>query len=184
MNEAQHFARFKRRHRMSVAHIEKPRLTAPPNGKDSEEKMQGIFDAEHLPDKLPWWIRVRESVRRAVLGSAQPEILDVAGRTVSGLVVPYWAAGVILAAILSGFGFMYKSMDSRIDAKDAAYQSQRDMLIEIKTELRMAKEHDLEYRNEFKTKQNVQQLQIDQLNVMKALLNPQQLQVIEQKRSN
>lgn len=177
MHEHDRFTRFRGLHRQSrmqvVRDIERPSQT---NGHGAAKKLQ---DSLHLPVKLPFWTRVRESVRRAFFGVAQPEILNVAGRTVSGLVVPYWAAGVVLAAVLSGFGFMYKSMDSRIDAKDEAYQAQRDMLIEIRTELRLSKEHDLEYRNEFKTTQKVQQLQIDQLNIMKALLNPQQQQTIE-----
>lgn len=90
------------------------------------------------------------------------EVLDVAGRAVKGLVVPHWAAGVLLAAMISiGWATYSKIAD------------QRDMLIEMKTELRLAKEHELEYRNEFKTKLSVQQLQIDQLNLMKATLMPQ-----------
>lgn len=90
----------------------------------------------------------------------------MAGREVKGFVIPHWAAGVLLAAILGGMGYMYQSFS-------AEQQMQREMLIEMKTELRLAKEHELEYRNEFKTKLNVQQLQIDQLNLMKAVLLPQ-----------
>lgn len=99
-----------------------------------------------------------ESIKRLL---PQPEVLDVAGRAVKGLVVPHWAAGVLLAAIISVGWTTYSKI-----------ADQRDMLIEMKTELKLAKEHELEYRNEFKTKLNVQQLQIDQLNLMKAVLMP------------
>lgn len=90
------------------------------------------------------------------------ENLTVAGREVKGLVVPHWAAGVLLAALISIGWTTYSKV-----------AEQRDMLIEMKTELKLAKEHELEYRNEFKTKLNVQQLQIEQLNLMKAVLLPQ-----------
>lgn len=92
----------------------------------------------------------------------KPENLTVAGREVKGLVVPHWAAGVLLAALISIGWTTYSKV-----------AEQRDMLIEMKTELKLAKEHELEYRNEFKTKLNVQQLQIEQLNLMKAVLLPQ-----------
>ena len=99
----------------------------------------------------------------------------VNGRQVSGFVVPHWAAGVILAAIISGMGFMY----SRIS-------DQRDMLIEMKTELRLAKEHDTEARLEFKNKLELQQVYINdlskQVNGMKTMLTPQQARALDRTR--
>ncbi len=101
-----------------------------------------------------------------------PEVLDVAGRQVSGFVVPTWAAGVILAALLGSVGFLYNRIGD-----------QRDMLIEMKTELRLSKEHDLEYRGEFKNTLNVQKVYIDNLKselvTVKTLLSPQQLRTID-----
>lgn len=94
------------------------------------------------------------------------------GRAVKGFVIPHWAAGVLLAAILSGMAFMYSRMEA-----------QRDVLIKLETLLGERDRHELEYRNEFKTKLNVQQLQIDQSNkelaIIKTLLTPQQVRVIE-----
>lgn len=103
------------------------------------------------------------------------EKLLVNGRQITGFVIPHWAAGVLLAAVLSGMGFMYSKISD-----------QRDMLIEMKTELRLAKEHDNEYRDEFKTRINVQSLQIDVLNkdlaAIRVILTPQQLRMLERSR--
>lgn len=100
------------------------------------------------------------------------EVLDVAGRPVKGFVIPHWAAGVLLAAILGSMGVMYNQISS-----------QRDMLIRLDTQLQERDKHELEYRNEFKVKTNVQQLQIDnmttQLAAIKSMLSPQQIQAIE-----
>lgn len=101
-----------------------------------------------------------------------PEKLDVAGREVKGFIVPHWAAGVILAAILSIGWAVYGQVSA-----------QRDMLIRLDTQLQERDKHELEYRNEFKVKTNVQQLQIDnmttQLAAVKAMLSPEQVRSIE-----
>lgn len=122
-----------------------------------------VFDAPQVAQHVTLWEQIR---------STFTEELEVAGRTVTGFVVPHWAAGVLLATILGAFGFMYSRLSD-----------QRDMLIEMKTELRLAKEHESEYRQEFKTKLNVQQLQIDlqakELVAVKTVLTPQQLKTAE-----
>lgn len=71
------------------------------------------------------------------------------GRTIEkGWVVPQPLGIALIVLILSGVIGIYWHMDGRINAKDEAYQAQRDMLIEIKTELKIQKEHELEYRQE------------------------------------
>lgn len=148
----EHF-RSSHRHGMSVSKIDETRFTKHEgNGSSAARTLQ---EALHLP-------RERTFLEKLF----KPENLTVAGREVKGFVIPHWAAGVLLAAILGGMGYMYRSFSGE-------QQVQREMLIEMKTELRLAKEHELEYRNEFKTKLNVQQLQIEQLNLMKAILLPQ-----------
>lgn len=65
----------------------------------------------------------------------------MAGREVKGFVVPQWAAGVLLAAIVGAFGFMYTQN-----------QSQREMLIRLDQRLSDKQDHDQEYRQEMKNK--------------------------------
>lgn len=128
------------------------------NGKLQEVKHEPVVEQSV-------WERLRSIL-------PQSEVLEVTGRAVKGFVIPHWAAGVLLAAILSGMAFMYSRMEA-----------QRDVLIKLETLLGERDRHELEYRNEFKTKLNVQQLQIDQSNkelaIIKTLLTPQQVRVIE-----
>lgn len=81
-----------------------------------------------------------------------PEDLIVAGREVKGFIVPHWAAGVILAAMLSIGWAVYNQISS-----------QRDMLIEIKTELRIYKEHDAEFKRKQIENHELQDLKIQDL---------------------
>lgn len=96
----------------------------------------------------------------------------VAAREVKGFIVPHWAAGVLLASILGVLGFMYNQISG-----------QRDLLIRLETRLEERDKHELEYRAEFKTKLNVQQLQIDQslkeMAVIKTVLSADQIRAIE-----
>lgn len=59
------------------------------------------------------------------------EILDVAGRVVKGFVVPHWAAGVLLAAILAAGGAMYRSMSGQIADQGKVINSQNELLIRL-----------------------------------------------------
>lgn len=61
----------------------------------------------------------------------------MAGREVKGFVVPGWAAGVILAAIVTAFGFMYSQN-----------QSQREMLIRLDERLMERNDRDRERKEE------------------------------------
>lgn len=101
-----------------------------------------------------------------------PEVLEVSGRPVNGFVVPTWAAGVILSAILGSVAFLYTQIGN-----------QRDMLIRLDTQLQERDKHELEYREEFKTKTNIQALQIEnmssELRAIRAVLTPQQLKAIQ-----
>lgn len=119
---------------MAVAQIDKTRFTKHNgNGSSAARTLQ---EALHLP-KESWWAK----------NFKWEKDLTVAGRTVEkGWVIPQQLGIALIILILSGLAGLYWTMDSRIDAKDAAYQQQRDMLIEIKTELKLAKEHEVEAR--------------------------------------
>lgn len=73
------------------------------------------------------------------------------GRVIEkGFVVTPAMGLTICLALASALGFGYNRLSGQIEAKDTAYQEQRDMLIEIRTELRMTKQHDAEAREELK----------------------------------
>lgn len=74
----------------------------------------------------------------------------VAGREVKGFVVPGWAAGVILAAMISAFGFMYLQN-----------QSQKEMLIRLDERLIERNDRDRERKEELEKRlQNMDAVQI------------------------
>jgi len=130
-------------------------------------KLHRIFDnAEVLPLDT---VTFAERIKRLF---PSPEVLDVAGRPVNGFVVPTWAAGVLLAAVIGCMGFMYNQISG-----------QRDMLIRLDTQLQERDRHELEYRSEFKNQLNVQKVYIDnmtnQLNTIRGLLTQNQLRMIE-----
>ncbi len=105
----------------------------------------------------------------------KPEKLVVEGREVKGFVVPHWAAGVLLAAILTAFGFLYSQLTS-----------QRDMLIRLDTQLQERAQHESEYRHNFENKLELEQVYINDLNKqvvsIKASLTPAQIRAIESQR--
>lgn len=98
-------------------------------------------------------------------------------KQVDSITMPKWIASSILGAVLL-FG-----VTSWMRSSD-----QRDMLIELKTELRLAKEHEAEKAKELKEQAELNKVYIDnmtgQLNVIKGMLSAQQLNAIEQRRSN
>lgn len=74
----------------------------------------------------------------------------MAGRAVKGFVVPGWAAGVILAAIIGAFGFMYSQN-----------QAQKEMLIRLDERLIERNDRDRERQEALeKWKQNMDAVQI------------------------
>lgn len=76
----------------------------------------------------------------------------MAGRQVSGFVVPHWAAGVLLAAMLGSMGFMYSRLSD-----------QRDMLIRLDTQLQERDKREQEFRLERKNADDLQELKIQDL---------------------
>ena len=128
-----------------------------------------VHSAEAVADeRVTLWERLNRSF-------PTPEELTVAGRQVTGFIVPHWAAGVLLAAILGCMGFMYSRLSD-----------QRDMLIRLDTQLQERDKHEMEYRSEFKTTLAVQKVYIDnmttQLNIVKTLLSPRQTKILENSR--
>lgn len=105
------------------------------------------------------------------------EKLMVRGREVSGFVIPHWAAGVLLATVLSGMGVMYNQISG-----------QRDMLIRLDTQLQERDKHEIEYRAEFKDTLSLQQVYINNLtkevSTIKTILSPQQMRSIERTRKD
>ncbi len=86
----------------------------------------GMSGVLHLPQPpiLHWY-----NLNRWI--SLTWENLVVAGREIKGFVIPQWAAGVLLAAIVSAFAFMYMQN-----------QAQRELLIRLDQRLSDKKEND------------------------------------------
>lgn len=96
-------------------------------------------------------------------------------KSIESVTMPKWIAIAILGAVLTfGVQSWWKSSD------------QRDMLIELKTEIRMAKEYDAERSKELRNQSELNKVYIDnmtnQLNVIKGMLSAQQLNSIESSR--
>lgn len=125
MDERGHFIKFKRLHQAGMAIANVDRRHSSSNGGSTADAVQGVL--HHLPDALPpkqhwrdwfrsWWHRLEwEQVR--------------VNKSVDSVTMPKWVAVAILGAMLA---FMAQSYWRSSD--------QRDMMIEMKTELRLAKE--------------------------------------------
>lgn len=170
MND-RHADRFKSRHRMAVAQtIGTSHFKS--NGHSAHERMQGVM---HLPDQLPFGIRTREWLRRSFIAQGWEQI--VVNKSVDSVTMPKWVASAILVAIL-GFGVSswWRSSD------------QRDMLIELRTELRLSKEREAEKMIELKNQANLNKVYLDnvtnQVNTIKGMLSQQQINTVEGKRDN
>lgn len=96
-------------------------------------------------------------------------------KSIDSVTMPKWIASAILVAMLA---FMATSWWKLSD--------QRDMLIELKTELRIQKEFDAERTKEFKSQADLNKVYIDnmtnQLNVIKGMLTAQQQLTVEATR--
>lgn len=140
---------------MALAKVDSTRFTTQQNGGSSADRF--LQDNLHRP--YSWW--------RSWLGRWEDN-LTVAGRTIEkGWVIPQQLGIALIILTLSGLAGLYWTMDSRIDAahaaaaaKDESYQQQRDMLIEIKTELRIRKEDDAEFKRKQVERDDMQNLQI------------------------
>lgn len=97
-------------------------------------------------------------------------------KSIDSITMPKWIAIGILGAVLT-FG-----VQSWWRASD-----QRDMLIELKTELRLTKEFEAERGRQLKEQAEINKVYIDnmtsQLNVIKGMLSQQQISAAE-RRSN
>jgi len=96
----------------------------------------------------------------------------VVNKQIDSVTMPKWIAIGILGAILTfGIQSWWKASD------------QRDMLIELRTELRMAKEYEAESTKELKEQADLNKVYIDnmtsQLNVIKGMLTAQQVSAVE-----
>lgn len=95
-------------------------------------------------------------------------------KQIDSVTMPKWIAIGILGAVLT-FG-----VQSWWRASD-----QRDMLIELKTELRMTKEHEAERAKQLKDQAEINKVYIDnmtnQLNVIKGMLSQQQINEAERR---
>jgi hypothetical protein len=165
VKRGKHFAKFRALHRqgMALAQVGTPQLTQP-NGNGMSHDMQ---ETVHLPDKLPFWMRVRMYFQKGW----EPVTVN---KQVDSVTMPKWIASAILVAIL-GFG-----VTSWIRSSD-----QRDMLIELKTELRLAKEYDAERARQLKDQADLNKVYIDnvtaQLNTIKGMLSQQQINAAERR---
>lgn len=132
-------------------------------------------ESVHLPDTLPakqhwrerlrsWWYRFER----------QWEPVTV-NKHIDSVTMPKWIASAILVAFLAFAATSWWRLSD-----------QRDMLIELKTEIRIQKEYDAERAKEMKAQADLNKVYIDnmtnQLNVIKGLLTSQQLSLVETSR--
>jgi hypothetical protein len=119
---------------MALAKVDNSRFTKNQNGGSSANRV--LQDILHLPYPEPWW--------RRWLGQWEDN-LTVAGRTLDkGWVIPQQLGIALIILILGGVGTLYWTMSARIDAKDNAYQEQRDLLIRMDQRLMDKEKHDNE----------------------------------------
>lgn len=122
----------------------------------------------HLPRNLPLRMRIREYLWKGW----EPITVN---KSIDSVTMPKWIASAILVAMLA---FIATSWWRASD--------QRDMLIEMKTELRIQKEFEAERTKEAKAQAELNKVYIDnmtnQLNVIKGLLTAQQLNAVESAR--
>jgi hypothetical protein len=169
-----HFTRFKRAHKRMALKSLGSTYTTSSNGGTSAKAMQGVL---HLPDALPAKQHWRDAFRSLWYRFTREWEPVTVNKSIDSVTMPKWIAIAILTATL-GFGIQswWKSSD------------QRDMLIELKTELRLAKEYDAERARQIKEQNDLNKVYIDnmtsQLNVIKGMLSQQQLNAAEGRRAN
>lgn len=151
---------------MVVGSIEHRRRTSS-NGGSSAKQMQEVL---HLPRRLPWWMVVREYLWKGW----EPVTVN---KSVDSITMPKWIAIGILGAVLTfGVQSWWRATD------------QRDILIELKTELRLAKEYEAERAKQLKEQAELNKVYIDsmtnQLNVIKGMLSQQQINAAEGRRGS
>jgi len=170
VDERRHFTKFRGLHRqgMAVAQFERQRHTSS-NGSKPAKPMQVV---EHLPDSLPakqYWRDLFRSLWHRFEREWEPVTVN---KSVDSVTMPKWIAIGILGSVLAfGAQSWWRASD------------QRDMLIELKTELRMAKEYEAERSKQLKEQAELNKVYIDnmtgQLNVIKGMLTAQQNSAVE-----
>lgn len=159
---------------MVVGSIEHKRHTSS-NGGSTAKGMQNIL---HLPDTLPakqhWRERLRAWWHRL---ERQWEPVTV-NKSIDSVTMPKWIAIGILGAILTfGIQSWWRGSD------------QRDMIIELKTELRLSREYEAERARQMKEQAELNQVRIEavtgELKTIKGMLSSQQMAALENaKRGN
>jgi len=171
VDEREHFKRFKRSHKEFMA-LAQPIDTTHFTRSNGHGPVKGMQEIKHLPDTLPTKQHWREVFRNLFYRFGREWEPVTVNKSIDSVTMPKWIAIGIFAAVL-GFG-----AQSWWRASD-----QRDMLIELKTELRMAKEYEAERGKELKTQSELNKVYIDnmtnQLNVIKGMLSAQQLTTVE-----
>lgn len=152
---------------MSVTkRIEKPSPTSS-NGGKVQTALQGIIQPrKHLPDSLPWWMVWRIRLTKGW----EPVTIN---KHIDSITMPKWVASAFLVAFL---GFAAASWWRQSD--------QRDMLIELRTELKLAKEYEAERTKQLKEQAEINKVYIDnmtnQLNTIKGMLSAQEMDAMRQ----
>jgi hypothetical protein len=127
VDERQHFDRFKDLHKqgMALAQVDNPNFTHS-NGRSSSRKMQEVL---HLPESLPAKQQWRDRLRSWWYRFAREWEPVTVNKSVDSITMPKWfVIAILTGAIGYGIQSSWRSAD------------QRDMMIEMKTELRLAKE--------------------------------------------
>lgn len=154
---------------MAIAKVENTRHTSS-NGGSYADGLHGPLD--HLPDSLPTEAHWRERLRNWWYRFERQWEPIVVNKHVDSVTMPKWIASAILGTVLVfGSASWWRASD------------QRDMLIELKTEIRMAKEYEAERTKQLKEQAELNKVYIDnmtnQLNVIKGMLSAQQMNAVE-----
>lgn len=144
------------------------------NGHSAVKGMQGIT---HLPETLPAKQHWREVFRNWWYRFGREWEPVTVNKSIDSVTMPKWAVVAIFGSVLAfGAQSWWRASD------------QRDMLIELKTEIRMAKEYEAERSKELKAQSELNKVYIDnmtsQLNTIKGMLSAQQLDRVEKKGNN
>jgi hypothetical protein len=122
-----HGAKFKaaHRHSMALAHIDRARHTSS-NGGSSAKALQGI---KHLPDSLPSKLHWREKIKGWWYRFEREWEPVTVNKSIDSVTMPKWIAIGIFTAMLAFLAQSWRESSA-----------QRDIMIEMKTELRLMKE--------------------------------------------
>ena len=129
-------------------------------------------DVLHLPDSLPVTFRFRDRLR-AWWHRLEKEWEPITvNKHIDSVTMPKWIASAILVAMLAFAGTSWWRLSD-----------QRDMLIELKTEVKLAKESEIERSKQLREQADLNKVYIDnmtaQLNIIKGMLSAQQLNAVE-----